>query len=74
MRAILHAKFSDHPARLSRRPDSVPLAQSNPELRDASVDEFEAVLTKARDTWLGRVPSSSGRTTATYSSRVARHR
>ena len=70
MRAILHAKFADDPATLSRRPDSVSLAQPDPELRDTSSDEFEASLTKARDAWQGRGPRSSR--TATYSSRVAR--
>jgi hypothetical protein len=72
MRAILHAKFADHPARLSRRPDSVSLTQPNPQLRDSSVDEFEAALIKARDAWRGRGPRSSR--TATYSDRIARHR
>jgi hypothetical protein len=54
MRAVLHAKFADHPARLSRRPDSVSLTRPNPQLRDSSVDEFETALIKARDAWCGR--------------------
>jgi hypothetical protein len=54
MRAILHAKFADHPARPSRRPDSIPLTQPESQLRDASVDEFEAALITARDAWRGR--------------------
>jgi hypothetical protein len=54
MRAILHAKFGDHPARPSRRPDSIPLTQPESQLRDASVDEFETALIKARDAWCGR--------------------
>jgi len=54
MRAILHAKFADHPARLSRRPDSASLTQPSPQLRGSSVDEFEAALIKARDAWRGR--------------------
>jgi len=72
MRAILHAKFADHPATLSRRPDSVSLAQPNPQLRDSAVDEFEAALIKARDAWRGRGARSSR--TAAYSDRIARHR
>jgi hypothetical protein len=72
MRAILCAKFSDDPATLSVRPDSVSPAQPDPQLRDISIDEFEAALTKARDAWQGRGPRSSP--TATYSSRVVRHR
>jgi hypothetical protein len=72
MRAILHAKFADHPTRASRRPDSVPLTQPESQLRDTSVDEFEAALIKARDVWRSTRPRSSR--TATYSDRIARHR
>jgi len=72
MRATLHAKFADHPSRLSRRPDGVPLAQPKPELRDSSADEFEAALIKARDAWRGRGPRFSR--TATYNDRIAQHR
>jgi len=72
MRAVLHAKFADRPARLSPRSDSVSLVQPSPQLRDSSVDEFEAALIKARDAWRGSGPRSSR--TSTYSDRIARHR
>jgi len=71
-RAIVHAKFADHPARLSRRRDGVPLAQQKPKLRDSSVDGFEAALIKVRDAWRGRGPHSFR--TATYSDRIAQRR
>lgn len=72
MRAILHAKFSDDPATLSVRPDSGSPAQPDPQLRDISIDEFEAALTKARDAWQGRRPRSSR--IAVYSDRIAQRR
>lgn len=53
-RPILHARFTDRPANItrSRRGDS--LNRAKPALNDSSVSEFEAALIKARDAWRGR--------------------
>jgi hypothetical protein len=48
MRAILHAKFDAHVAKLSSTSDKVTGISPSPGLRDSSVEEFEAALTKAR--------------------------
>ena len=72
MRATLHANFADTPACHSRRPESLSPAQPNPQLRDSSVDEFEAALIKARDAWRGRGPRSSR--TASYRDRITQRR
>ena len=72
MRATLHANFADTPACHSRRPESLSPAQPNPQLRNSSVDDFEAALIKARDTWRGRGPRSSR--IAVYSDRIAQRR
>lgn len=71
-RTILHAKFADHPASISRLSDGVPLAQPKPELRDSSVGEFEAALIKARDAWRGRRSHYSRN--ATNSDRIPQRR
>jgi hypothetical protein len=69
MRAILHAKFGDHIAKLSSTSDGAPLTSPTPQLRDSSVDEFEAAMTKAQAAWR----ASKGRTrTATCSARMVR--
>lgn len=69
MRAILHAKFSNHLAKLSPTSERAPRTSPSPQLRDSSVDEFEAALTKARAAWR----ASRGRTrTATCDARVVR--
>ena len=70
MRAILHAKFGDHLLKPSRASEELPCT-SSPQLRDSSVEEFEAALTKAQAAWR----ASRGRTrTATCNARIARHR
>jgi hypothetical protein len=70
MRAILHAKFGDQLAKLSPKSEGAPRTSPSPQLQDASVDEFEAALTKARAAWR----ASRGRTrTATRSARMVRH-
>jgi hypothetical protein len=51
MRAILHAKFGDQLAKHSCASDGVPSASPSPQLRNNSVEEFEAALTKARAAW-----------------------
>jgi len=51
MRAILHAKFDAHVAKLSSTSDKVTRISPSPGLRDSSVEEFEAALTKARASW-----------------------
>jgi len=48
MRAILHAKFDAHVAKLSSTSDKLTGSLG---LRDSSVEEFEAALTKARTSW-----------------------
>jgi len=48
MRAILHAKFDAHVAKLSSTSDKVTGGLG---LCDSSVEEFEAALTKARTSW-----------------------
>ena len=68
MRAILHAKFDTHVAKLSSTSDKVTGGLG---LRDSSVEEFEAALTKARASWRAeRGPTR----TAIYSGRIARRR
>jgi hypothetical protein len=72
MRAILHANFTDDVATLSCTSDS---STRDPQLRDSSVDGFEAALTSARDAWQAKGSSSSrSARTTTYSARVVRHR
>ena len=68
MRAILHAKFDAHAAKLSSTSDKVTGSLG---LRDSSVEEFEAALTKARASW--RAEKGPTRT-AIYSGRIARRR
>ena len=51
MRAVLHAKFGDHLAKLPCASDRVPRTGPSPQLHDSSVEEFEAKLTKARAAW-----------------------
>ena len=69
MRTILHAKFGDELAKLSPASDKVPRTRPSPQLRNASVEEFEVALTKARTAWR----ASRGPTrTATRSARIAR--
>jgi hypothetical protein len=69
MRAILHAKFGDHINKLSPESERAPRTSPSPQLQDASVDKFEAALTKARAAWR----ASRGRTrTATCSARMVR--
>jgi len=68
MRAILHAKFDAHVAKLSSTSDKLPGSLG---LRDSSVEEFEAALTKARASW--RADRGPART-AIYSGRIARRR
>jgi len=76
MRAILHAKFGDHIAKLSSTSDRAPLTSPTPQLRASSVDEdassvdaFEEALTKAQAAWR----ASRGRTrTATCGTRMVR--
>jgi hypothetical protein len=58
MRAILHAKFGNHVAKLSPTFERAPRPNPSPEPHDSSVDEFEAALTKARAAWR----ASRGRT------------
>lgn len=76
MRAILHAKFGDQLAKHSSAEhssacDKVPRASPGPQLRNSSVEEFEAALTKARAAWR----ASRGPTrTATCNARIARRR
>jgi hypothetical protein len=71
MRAILHGRFGAHVAKLSPASDKVTRIGPNLELRDSSVEEFEAALTKARASWRAdRAPTR----TAIYSSRIARCR
>ena len=48
MRAILHAKFDAHVAKLSSTSDKVTPISPSPGLRNSSIEEFEAALTKAR--------------------------
>ena len=68
MRAILHAKFDAHVAKLSSTSDKLTGSLG---LRDSSVEEFEAALTKARASWRAeRGPTR----TAIYSGRIARRR
>jgi hypothetical protein len=62
-RPILHAKFANNLADITRRCDSVSLDQPKPELRDSSVREFEAALIKARDAWRCRKLHFSRNTT-----------
>ena len=65
MRTILHAKFGDELA----KPDKVPRTSPSPQLRNASVEEFEVALAKARAAWR----ASRGPTrTATRNARIAR--
>jgi hypothetical protein len=71
MRAILHAKFDAHVAKLSSASDKVTRVSTSPELRDSSVEEFEAALTKARASWQARRGPTQ---TAPYSGRIARPR
>jgi len=69
MRAILHAKFGGHLAKLSPTFERAPRTSPSPQLHDSSVDEFEAALTKARAAWR----ASRGQTrTATCDARVVR--
>jgi hypothetical protein len=69
MRAILHAKFGAHVAELSPTSERAPRTSLSLQLRESSVDEFEAALTKARAAWR----ASRGRTrTATRSARTVR--
>jgi hypothetical protein len=76
MRAILHAKFGDHLAKLPHTSDRAPLTSPTPQLHASSVDEdassvdaFEEALTKAQAAWR----ASKGRTrTATCSARMVR--
>jgi hypothetical protein len=71
MRAILHAKFSDHSAKLSCISDKVPSTSLSPQPRDSSVEEFAAAFTKARAAW----QASRGRTrTVTCNASIARRR
>jgi len=51
VRAILHAKFGAHVAKLSSASDKVTGVSPSPGVRDSSVEEFEAALTKARASW-----------------------
>ena len=51
MRTILHAKFNAHVVKLSSTSDKVTRVSPSPGLRDSSVEEFEAALTKARTSW-----------------------
>ena len=69
MRAILHAKFGGHLAKLSPTSERAPHTSPSPQLHDSSADEFEAALTKAQTAWR----ASRGRTrTATCSARMLR--
>jgi hypothetical protein len=71
MRTILHAKFGDQLAKHSCASDKVPRASLSPQMRNNSVEEFEAALTKARATWR----ASRGPTrTATGNPRIVRRR
>jgi hypothetical protein len=71
MRAILHAKFDAHVAKLSSASDKVTRISTSSELRDSSVEDFEAALTKARASWqAGRGPTR----TAIYNGRIVRRR
>ena len=71
MRAILHAKFDTHVAKLSSTSDKITRISPSPGVRDSSVEEFEAALTKARASWRAeRGPTR----TAIYSGRIARRR
>lgn len=71
MRAILHTKFGDQLAKPSRAADEAHHASPSPQLRNNSVEEFEAALTKARAAWR----ASRGPTrTATGNARIARRR
>jgi hypothetical protein len=71
MRAILRAKFGAHVAKLSSASDKVTGISPSPGVRDSSVEEFEAALTKARASWRAdRGPTR----TAIYSGRIARRR
>jgi hypothetical protein len=49
MRTILHAKFGD--AKSSPASDKVPRTSPSPQPRNASIEDFEVALTKARDAW-----------------------
>jgi hypothetical protein len=51
MRAVLHAKFGDHLAKLPCASDRVPRTSPSPQLHDSSIEEFQAALTKARAAW-----------------------
>ena len=51
MRAILHAKFGGQLPELSPTSERAPRPSSSPQLRDSSVENFEAALTKARAAW-----------------------
>jgi len=69
MRAILHAKFGNRLPKPSCASQEFPLT-SSPLLRDSSVEEFEAALTKAQAAW----QASRGRTrTATCNAPIAKH-
>ena len=69
MRAILHAKFGGQLAKSSSTSDRAPRTSPSPQLRNSSVDEFEAAMTKAQAAWR----ASKGRTrTATCSARTVR--
>jgi hypothetical protein len=58
MRPILHAKFGDPLGKHSCASDEVPRASPSPQMRNNSVEEFEAALTKARAAWrAGRGPT-----------------
>lgn len=53
-RPILHVRFADQPAKITRSRDGDSLNRTEPVLHDSSVSEFEAALIKARDVWRGR--------------------
>jgi hypothetical protein len=71
MRAILHAKFDAHVAKLSSASHKITRVSTNPELHDSCVKDFEAALIKARASWqAGRGPTR----TAIYNGRIVRPR
>lgn len=53
-RPILHVRFADQPANITRSRGGDSLNRAEPVLHDSSVSEFEAALIKARDVWRGR--------------------
>jgi hypothetical protein len=69
MRAILHAKFGGHLAKLSPTSERAPHTSPSPQLHDSTVDGFEAALTKARSAWRA---SRGGTRTATCNARMVR--